>query len=85
MATILEFLFSFFFFIVCAVVVLIIVIRIFVKKMQNRFQRQFNQQYGYSKEPVQPEGKVTVEKTKSSSKTRSDNVGDYIDFEEVDE
>ena len=49
--------------------------------MQDRFQQQFNQQ----QHPRQKEGKVTLEKTKSSTKTKSNNVGDYVDFEEVDE
>ena len=44
-----------------------------------------NQQYENPQNPPQQEGKVTLEKTKSSTKTKSDNVGDYIDFEEVEE
>ena len=50
--------------------------------MQDRFQQQFNQQY---QSPPQEEGKVTIEKTKLSTKTKSDTLGDYVDFEEVDE
>lgn len=57
----------------------------FVNKMQSRFKGQFNQQYGNPQQPVQPEGKVTLEKTKSSVQTKSDGVGDYVDFEEVEE
>ena len=53
--------------------------------MQDRFQQQFNQQYEHSKNPVQPAGKVTLEKIKPSTKTKSDDLGDYVDFEEVDE
>jgi hypothetical protein len=45
-----------------------------------------NQQYENPQNPPpQQEGKVTLEKTKSSTKTKSDNVGDYVDFEEVEE
>jgi hypothetical protein len=29
--------------------------------------------------------KVTLEKTNTSTKTKSDDVGDYVDFEEVEE
>ena len=53
--------------------------------MQDRFQQQFNQQYQNSQNPPQEEGKVTLEKTKPSTKTKSDDLGDYVDFEEVEE
>ena len=53
--------------------------------MQDRFKGQFNQQYENPQKHVQPEGKVTLEKTKSSTKTKSDSVGDYVEFEEVEE
>ncbi len=53
--------------------------------MQDRFQQQFNQQHQNPQNPPQQEGKVTLEKTKFSTKTKSDNVGDYVDFEEVEE
>ena len=53
--------------------------------MQDRFKGQFNQQYENPQKPVQPEGKVTLEKTKPSTETKSDGVGDYVDFEEVEE
>ena len=53
--------------------------------MQDRFQQQFNQQNQNPQNPPKQEGKVTLEKTKPSTKTKSDDVGDYIDFEEVDE
>lgn len=62
-----------------------ILLKRFANKMQDRFKGQFNQQYENSHNPVQPEGKVTLEKTKSSTKTKSDNVGDYVDFEEVED
>ena len=57
----------------------------FANKMQDRFQQQFNQQHQNPQNSPQEEGKVTLEKTKYSAKTKSDNVGDYVDFEEVDE
>jgi hypothetical protein len=57
-----------------------ILLKRFATKMQDRFGQQFNQQ-----PPKQQEGKVTLEKTKTSTKTKSDNLGDYVDFEEVEE
>ena len=53
--------------------------------MQDRFQQQFNQQNQNPQNPPQEEGNVTLEKTKLSIKTKSDDLGDYVDFEEVDE
>ena len=62
-----------------------ILLKRFANKMQGRFQQQFNQQHQNPKNPQQQEGKVTLEKTKSSTKIKSDNVGDYVDFEEVED
>ena len=53
--------------------------------MQDRFQQQFNQQNQNPQNHPQEEGKVTLEKAKPSTQTKSDGVGDYVDFEEVEE
>ena len=58
-----------------------ILLKRFTKKMQERF----NQQYQNPQNPPQEEGKVTIEKTNTSTTTQLDDVGDYVDFEEVDE
>ena len=58
-----------------------ILLKRFTNKMQERFQRQ----YQNSQNPPQEEGKVTLEKNNTSTKTKSDDVGDYVDFEEVEE
>jgi len=57
----------------------------FATKMQDRFGQQFNHQNHNQKPHKEQEGNVTLEKTKSSKKTKSDNLGDYVDFEEVEE
>jgi hypothetical protein len=62
-----------------------ILLKRFANKMQDRFKGQFNQQYENPQNPVQSEGKVTLKKTKPSAQTKSDGVGDYVDFEEVEE
>tara|TARA_B100001142_G_scaffold209864_1_gene208008 strand:+ start:1559 stop:1738 length:180 start_codon:yes stop_codon:yes gene_type:complete len=54
------------------------------RKMQERFKHQFNHQYPNAQASAQ-EGKVTIKKTKSSGQAKSSNVGDYVDFEEVEE
>ena len=53
--------------------------------MQDRFEQQFNQHHKNQQSEEQEEGKVTIEKTKNSVQSRSNNVGEYVDFEEVDE
>ena len=53
--------------------------------MQDRFQQQFNQQNQNPQNPPQEEGKVTLKKIKPLTKTKSDDLGDYVDFEEVEE
>ena len=62
-----------------------ILLKRFASKMQDRFGQQFNQQNQNQHPPKQQEGKVTLEKTKTSTKTKSDNLGDYVDFEEVED
>ena len=48
-------------------------------------QERFNQQYQNPENQPQEEGKVTLEKAKPSTQIKSDGVGDYVDFEEVEE
>ncbi len=57
-------------------------IKRFANKMQDKFKQEFNQQY---KNNDSKEGEVTIENKKKSSNSKTDKVGDYIDFEEVDE
>ena len=47
-------------------------------------QERFNQQYQNPQNPPQEEGEVTLERTHTSTKTKSDDVGEYVDFEEID-
>ena len=62
-----------------------ILLKRFATKMQDRFGQQFNQQNHNQQPPKQQEGKVTLEQKTTSAKTKSDNLGDYVDFEEVEE
>ena len=58
------------------------IIKRFANKMQDKFRQEFNQQY---KNNDSKEGEVTIENKNKSSNSKSNKVGDYIDFEEVDE
>lgn len=57
---------------------------IIIKKAASKFEERFKNQ----QQPAEPQSKVgetIIEKKPSSSKTSNDNVGEYVDYEEVDE
>ena len=58
---------------------------VLLQRVVNKMQERFQQQYQNPQNPSQEEGKVTLKKTNISTKTKSDDVGDYVDFEEVEE
>ena len=58
------------------------ILTFFAKKMQGKFNDQFNQKYENTRKK---EGEVTIEGKNKSSQSKDHNVGDYVDFEEVDE
>lgn len=74
---ILRFLLIFFLVIILISYIVRILARIFFK----RIQRDFNQQQGYKN---RPEGDVTVSSPPKQSKIVDKNVGDYVDYEEVE-
>ena len=80
-----RFLFWFFFIFYLLKILTRIFAPILMKRFANKMEDRFQGQYEHPKKPVQPEGKVTLEKTKPSTQTKSDGVGDYVDFEEVEE
>lgn len=53
----------------------------YVKKKQSQFNQQFNQQ----QEPVEKEGNVSIKTKPKKSKSDISDIGEYVDFEEVDE
>ncbi len=60
-------------------------LKYFANKMQDRFEQQFNQHHQNQQSKAQEEGKVTIEKTKTSAESKSKNLGEYVDFEEIGE
>ena len=57
-----------------------ILIQRFVRKMSNRFNHDHQKNYHSSHK----EGEVTIEKNVSKQR-KSDHIGDYVDYEEIDE
>ena len=61
--------------------ILPILLKRFASKMKDRFQGQFNQQNS----PVEEEGEVSIKTKPKKSKTDTNDMGEYVDFEEVDD
>ena len=57
---------------------------IIIKKAASKFEERFKNQQ-QAAEPKEKIGETIIDKKPSSSKTSNDNVGEYVDFEEVDE
>lgn len=80
--------FLFFYYLVKIVFRLItpLLLKQFANKMQDRFRRQQEQYYNTSNNQKQAEGKVIIDKNNNTStSSRSEGVGDYVDFEEIEE
>ena len=59
-----------------------ILLKRYINKKQSQFNQQFNQQQNTN---VEEEGKVTIKTKPKKSKSETSDIGDYVDFEEVDE
>ena len=58
-------------------------IRFFAKRMQSRFQDQFRRQYR-SYQDHNKEGDISIKKKTKKTSTNLDNIGDYVDYEEIE-
>ncbi len=61
-----------------------LILKWFMKKMGQKFEKQFNQQFGGAQRPRDKEGKVSFDKKPKNGKKSNKNVGEYIDYEEID-
>ena len=59
-----------------------ILMRRMVNNMQQKAQQQYNQQRQNTTRAR--EGETVIDKKPSSTKQSNDNVGEYVDFEEID-
>jgi hypothetical protein len=64
-----------------------IVFPIFFKKMMNSVEKKFDEQRkGYTPEDTTvKEGETVIDKTPKQNKSSNDKVGEYVDYEDVDE
>ena len=81
----LKFLLWFFFIFYLIKLIVRLLIPILLKRFANKMQDRFNQHHQHQQESFKKEGEVTVEKTNFSRKKKSEVLGEYVDFEEVEE
>lgn len=65
------------------VFLLAFVSRLFLRSFFKRMEKKFNASAGQTRNP-RPEGEVYVSKSPKTGKKVDQNVGDYVDYEEVD-
>ncbi|WP_286761629.1 DUF4834 domain-containing protein [Salegentibacter sp. UBA1130] len=59
-----------------------LILKYFLRKMGKRFEEQFRQQQGPTSQ--KKEGKVSIDKKPKGKRNSNKNVGEYIDYEEID-
>ena len=60
-----------------------LLLRFVAKKAEQRFGQQFNAQQE-KQHASQKEGETTIDGTPKQNKASNKNVGDYVDYEEID-
>mgnify|MGYP001587621207 FL=1 len=58
---------------------------ILLKRYINKKQSQFNQQFNQQNSPLDKEGEVSIKTKPKKSKNDTNDMGEYVDFEEVDD
>ena len=58
---------------------------ILFQKVVNNVEKKFNQQQGQQNHNDTKEGETTIDKKPTQQKESNNNVGEYVDYEEVDE
>lgn len=58
---------------------------IILKKAANKFEERVKKQQGKTDTTNEKVGETVIDKKPNSSKQSNDSVGEYVDFEEVDE
>ncbi len=58
---------------------------ILLKRYINKKQSQFNHQFNQQDSTLENEGKVSIKTKPKKSKNDTNDMGEYVDFEEVDD
>lgn len=55
-----------------------------IKKVAEKMQEQAQQQYGNQQQTLVKEGETVIDKAPRNQRQSKDDVGEYVDFEEID-
>lgn len=55
-----------------------------IKKVAEKMQQQAQQQYGNQQQTSVKEGETVIDKAPRNQRQSKDDVGEYVDFEEID-
>ncbi|WP_440880509.1 DUF4834 domain-containing protein [Tenacibaculum sp. C7A-26P2] len=55
-----------------------------LKKAVDKVHKKAQSQYGYKEETIVEEGKTVIDKKDTKPNRNDKNIGEYIDFEEID-
>ena len=55
-----------------------------IKKVAEKMQQQANQQYGNQQQSTVREGETVIDKAPRTQRQSKDDVGEYVDFEEIE-
>lgn len=55
-----------------------------IKKVAEKMQEQAQQQYGNQQQSTVKEGETVIDKAPKNQRQTKDDVGEYVDFEEID-
>jgi hypothetical protein len=58
---------------------------IFFQKVMKKAEEKFRQQQGYQENNITKEGETTIDKKPTEGTKGSNSVGEYIDYEEIDD
>lgn len=61
-----------------------LILRYFLRKVGKKFEQKFSQQFDTSARQRQTQGEVTIEKKPGKNPKAKNDVGEYIDYEEID-
>lgn len=61
-----------------------LLVKFVAKKAEERFGQQFGTNYKEPQSPKYKEGETVIDKVPNKGKSSNDNVGEYIDYEEVE-
>ena len=75
---------KFIFFLIIFYLVFKLISRLFYFYLSNKVSKKNNNYYRGAKDINKKEGDVSIDKMPKKNKSKSDKLGDYVDYEEID-